>query len=549
MNHKTCKFLSILLTLVLVIGALPAAVFADDIQDITEVEIDFLEPTAGDNISSFLSSLSSDPNIVPDDAGYEIVDAMIYSDDWSFVEETEFQDKTAYTAYFAVRALDGYRFAYNEYGELEDTYVNGTAWYGFPMDEDDYYHIYFSFAIGLTRIEEVSFDIIQPVVGESPAFEAVVITVPESEGTTAAIQWFESDDDKFGNAIKMQAGELFKAGKYYATSFNVDDITFADGYYLGSMYSRDYVNNDPVCPVDGYTTYYGPLSESGNAVKTPVFDPAGTTFTGTIDVTISCLTEGAEIHYTKDGSLPTAASEVSTGAAITLNETTTLKAIAILGDESSEVAEATYTLRRPSRPADSPADPEPAEPETPEEPKPAENQNFPFTDVAEDAYCRKAVEWALENGITGGTTETTFSPKEPASRAQVMTFLWAASGCPEPTITENPFKDVSEDDYYYKAVLWAYEQGITAGVSTDAFGSEDTVTRGQIVTFLYGVAGRPAAGSESFNDVASGDYYAEAVAWAYENGITSGTGADMFSPDADCLREQIITFLYLYFAE
>ena len=111
----------------------------------------------------------------------------------------------------------------------------------------------------------------------------------------------------------------------------------------------------------------------------------------------------------------------------------------------------------------------------------------------------------------------------------------------------SPFTDVTEGDYFYKAVLWAYEQGITAGVSADRFGSEQPVTRAQAVTFLYNMAGRPAAGSEPFDDVNEGDYFAKAVACAYENGITAGTSETAFSPDMTCLRGQIITFLYIAF--
>ena len=128
-----------------------------------------------------------------------------------------------------------------------------------------------------------------------------------------------------------------------------------------------------------------------------------------------------------------------------------------------------------------------------------------------------------------------------------MTFLWAAAGAPEPKTMENPFTDISEDDYYYKAILWAYENGITAGISADEFGPEVTVTRAQVATFLYGIAGRPDTGSEPFTDVSEGDYFEAPVAWAYKEGITTGTSETTFSPDADCLREQIITFMYLYF--
>ena len=187
----------------------------------------------------------------------------------------------------------------------------------------------------------------------------------------------------------------------------------------------------------------------------------------------------------------------------------------------------------------------PAETAEPAETEPA----FPFTDVPEGSYFRKAVEWAFKNSVTGGLTDTTFGPKADATRAQMVTFLWAAAGSPDPANIENPFRDVSEGDYYYKAVLWAVEKGITAGVTLEEFGPGQTVTRAQAATFLYGAAGHPAAGSEPFDDIAESDYFAKPVAWAFEKGITSGISETMFGPDDSCLREQIVTFLYLYFTE
>ncbi len=177
---------------------------------------------------------------------------------------------------------------------------------------------------------------------------------------------------------------------------------------------------------------------------------------------------------------------------------------------------------------------------------------FPFIDVTESDYFRKAVEWAYKNKITSGKTETLFAPDDTCTRAQMMTFLWVASGKPEPAKTDNPFKDVAENDYYYKAVLWAVENNVTAGVAADRFGSNDPVTRGQAVTFLYGIAGRPELEpmpEQVFEDVADSAYYAAPVAWAYTEGITSGTSKTAFSPDAPCKRAQIVTYLYLYFAE
>lgn len=167
-----------------------------------------------------------------------------------------------------------------------------------------------------------------------------------------------------------------------------------------------------------------------------------------------------------------------------------------------------------------------------------------FKDVAKDSYYYDAVQWAVEKGITEGTSATTFSPDASCTRAQMVTFLWRAAGSPTPNSTANPFKDVSSSDYYYSAVLWAVENGITSGTGAETFSPGGTVTRGQTVTFLYRAAGSPAVSGGSFSDVAANAYYAKAVAWANENGITSGTGNGKFGPKADCTRAQIVTLLY-----
>ena len=171
-----------------------------------------------------------------------------------------------------------------------------------------------------------------------------------------------------------------------------------------------------------------------------------------------------------------------------------------------------------------------------------------FTDVSESAYYYDAVAWAVENGVTSGTSATTFSPDASCTRAQMVTFLWRAAGSPEPESTVNPFTDVSASAYYYDAVLWAVEQGITNGTSATTFGPDATVTRGQTVTFLWRYDGSTAVSGSGFADVASDAYYADAVAWAASEGITSGTSATTFSPDNDCTRAQIVTFLYRYMA-
>jgi hypothetical protein len=171
-----------------------------------------------------------------------------------------------------------------------------------------------------------------------------------------------------------------------------------------------------------------------------------------------------------------------------------------------------------------------------------------FTDVKVGDFFYDSVMWAVENEITSGTSATTFSPNKTCTRADAMTFLWRAAGKPEPSSTVNPFSDVKPDAYYYKAVLWAVENKITAGVSADRFGSSNTCTRGQIMTFLYRLAGSPSISSRNpFTDVAEGKSYYNAVLWAVEEGITAGTTATTFSPNSSCKRGQIVTFLYRYY--
>ena len=173
----------------------------------------------------------------------------------------------------------------------------------------------------------------------------------------------------------------------------------------------------------------------------------------------------------------------------------------------------------------------------------------PFIDVADDAYYADAVIWAVGKGITSGTTATTFTPNAPCTRAQAVTFLWRAAGSPEPAGMSS-FADVPADSYYAKAVAWAVEQGITKGTSDTTFSPDATCTRAQIVTFLWRSQKSPAAdGVNPFTDVADDAYYANAVLWAAENGITGGTTATTFSPNNDCTRAQIVTFLYRAFAD
>ena len=168
----------------------------------------------------------------------------------------------------------------------------------------------------------------------------------------------------------------------------------------------------------------------------------------------------------------------------------------------------------------------------------------PFADVANNAYYVDAVEWMLKREVTQGTTETTFSPNLNCTRAQIVTFLWRAAGSPEPKGTVS-FADVPAGSYYAKAVAWAIENGITGGTGNGKFSPNATCTREQAVAFLYRASGSPAvSGGSAFSDVAASAYYADAVAWAEQNGVTGGIGNGEFGTGSDCTRAQIVTFLY-----
>ena len=175
----------------------------------------------------------------------------------------------------------------------------------------------------------------------------------------------------------------------------------------------------------------------------------------------------------------------------------------------------------------------------------------PFTDVPAGVYYYDPILWAYSNGITTGTSATTFEPEKECTRGQIVTFLWRAAGCPEPTATNNPFVDVNNSHYFYKAVLWAVEKGITTGTSATTFNPEEACTRAQVVTFMYRAAGKPAVSNKDnpFTDVPANLYFYDAVLWAVENGITTGVSATEFAPNDTCTRGQIVTFLYRGYAK
>ena len=168
--------------------------------------------------------------------------------------------------------------------------------------------------------------------------------------------------------------------------------------------------------------------------------------------------------------------------------------------------------------------------------------NF-FYDVPNDAFFYEAVKWAVKSGVTNGLSDTMFGPYESCTRAQIVTFLWRAAGSPEPK-TASSFADVPASAYYAKAVAWAIENGITNGMTETTFAPDATCTRGQSVTFLYRALKGTASGSANFTDVKSDAFYADAINWAVANNVTNGTSNTTFSPNADCTRAEIVTFLY-----
>ncbi len=179
-------------------------------------------------------------------------------------------------------------------------------------------------------------------------------------------------------------------------------------------------------------------------------------------------------------------------------------------------------------------------------PAPGGATQNPFVDVKQGDYYYDAVQWAVGKKITSGTSATTFTPDGICTRAQTVTFLWRSQGSPKAAGAENPFTDVSKDAYYYDAVLWAVEQGITNGTSAATFSPDATVTRGQTAAFLWRVAKQPQVDQTAnpFADVTQDAYYYNAVLWAVAKEITNGTSSTTFSPDQGCTRAQIVTFLW-----
>ena len=406
----------------------------------------------------------------------------------------------------------------------------------------------------------------------------------------------------------------------------IPEVENAEYSFDGKQYSAANTKTDcaPNTKYTGYVRIPGTDTQKASAVTSstqtapkltvaaPVFKPDGTTsFRGTQTVEISCATPGASIYYTTDDTTPTSNSTAYNGA-ISLTVTTTIKAIAVKADmNDSAIAAATFTRRSSSGGggggtsapgyavsadktengaiAVSPKSASKGDTVTitavPDKGYTLESLtvldkdgkaleltdkgggkytfvmpagkitvkavfmddntmlNF-FTDVHAEDYYYDAVLWAAQKGITGGIGDSLFAPNQSCTRAQIVTFLWRAAGSPEPKALSS-FADVPANAYYAKAVAWAVENGITNGTTDTTFGPDETCTRAHGVTFLYRAAGtNTASGNSNFADVDANAYYASAVKWAVDNGITNGIGSSLFGPDSNCTRAQIVTFIY-----
>ena len=351
--------------------------------------------------------------------------------------------------------------------------------------------------------------------------------------------------DALGHALVHHDGKAAtcteKGWEAYDTCSRCDYTTYKEIPATGHSYTS--VVTEPTCTAQGYTTY---TCSCGDSYVADYKDALGHSFgEWTVTTAPTCTEKGVETRYcsgcdateTRDVDALGHALVHHDGKAATCTEKgweaydtcsrcdyTTYKEIPAAGHDYKDGVCTVCGAKDPNY-------------------KPPVN---PFVDVKEKDYFYQPVLWAVENGITYGTSKTTFSPNATCTRAQAVTFLWRAMGSPEVSGVKNPFVDVKPSDYYYKAVLWAVKNGITQGIDATHFGPNNTVTRGQTVTFMWRAAGSPQVSGvkNPFVDVKSSDYYCKAVLWAVESGITNGMSATTFGPNSGCTRGQIVTFLY-----
>ena len=253
---------------------------------------------------------------------------------------------------------------------------------------------------------------------------------------------------------------------------------------------------------------------------------------GKVTLTVTGVPEEGDVTVTCDNGITVTGNE----SAVLPNRTATYTFTANYEESENYTAASAKCEVSVTRRASAPS-------ATTPEPEPEPDDGLPFTDVPKSAYFYDAVEWAVGKEITDGMSATMFGPYEPCARAQIVTFLWRAAGSPEPKAMSG-FSDVPASAYYAKAVAWAVENGITNGMTETTFAPNATCTRGQSVTFLYRALGKKVESSANFTDVKADAFYADAVNWAVASGVTNGTSNTTFSPNEDCTRAEIVTFLY-----
>lgn len=327
---------------------------------------------------------------------------------------------------------------------------------------------------------------------------------------------------------------------YDVTFFDIDTGSTEHSHSYGDperVWSSDYqecnleftcetCGEKKIVPCEVTTTTTATCTTSGEIVHTAVATVDGTQYTSTVTRYVSATGHDNSITFawsddlqtcqatavcSKCGEKQTIACQVTTSAA---NGTITYTATCIIDGK-------TYTDTR------------------------TETEPFPFTDVFETDYYYQAVKWAVDNHVTAGVTPTIFSPGSQCTRAQIVTFLWNLNGKPEPKDTVNPFTDVTESDWFYQPILWAVQNNVTAGTSATTFSPNAKCTRAQVVTFLWNMNGQPKLSvSNPFKDVKTSDWYYHAIMWAVQNNVTAGTSATTFSPNQICTRGQVVTFLW-----
>lgn len=373
-----------------------------------------------------------------------------------------------------------------------------------------------------------------------------IIHVKESVKYTVVYDWgsdyptdvtVPKDDTKYENIEK--AKEAVKNQKYDENSTSTAEKNSKSGKWSFSGWTT---------AVEGTTVKFTgawTFTENATPVVTRKPSSGGSGGSGSSTYTIKVSPEIA------NGSVSVNPSRASKGKKVSVivkpNNGYVLNSVIVKDSNDKEIAvtkqsDGTYTFIMPSSNVTVSAkfDTEPVKDVVAEIEKSIE-----FKDVKKGDWYFDAVQWAVKNNITEGIGENTFSPDVICTRAQMVTFLWRVAGSPEPKITKCDFRDVDNSAYYYKAVLWAIEKGVTVGTSDTTFSPNENVTRGQTVAFLYREAGSPfETGEDVFNDINSNDYYFKAVSWATKNGITVGTGNGNFEPDMDCNRAQIVAMLY-----